>query len=434
MERTIDIQDIETRMRAAGIRAFLPEQVAGSFAVVGVPTVEDVLPLAGGALAIVRCGAQRFAVPVAGGADLRRARAGDDVFAGLGRVIGDGTAVGRFGAWRRGRPPSGTRERALDVDQSNTSLVVDEAVLVKLQSVPSPAPHPAVDVPAHLAEVGFGETPALLGSMTWTGPEGPLLVATVTAFLPGATDGWAWHVGLLEEIADGGAPAAWTRPAADLGALVARLHAALATPSSVLPTTRSRATREDVAAWSRAAQGTLQEAMELTDGPEGKRLRGSAPEILRAFADFAVVPVTPVSVIHGDLHVGQLLPWRDGFAVIDFEGNPLQQIHGLGGLGPPARDVASAVRSLDHVGRIVERRRPDRSADVAVWIAQARIAFLGAYVARLEEMGASELFDDRLLRPFEVVQECHEYVYAARYLPTWRSIPDLAMPALLEAS
>src|SRR5262249_30135740 len=136
---------------------------------------------------------------------------------------------------------------------------------------------------------------------------------------------------------------------------------------------------------------------------------------------------------HGDLHVGQLLPWRDGFAVIDFEGNPLQRVHGRGGLGAPARDVASAVRSLDHVGRIVQRRRPDRSADLVVWIAQARAAFLGAYVARLEGLGASELFDDRLLRPFEVAQECHEYVYAARYLPTWRSVPDLAMPALLEA-
>src|SRR5262245_32444449 len=306
MERTIDIQGLETGMRAAGIRAFLPEQVAGSFAVVGVPTVEDVLPLAGGALAIVRCGAQRFAVPVAGGADLRRARAGDDVFAGLGRVIGDGTATGRFGTWRRGRLPSGTRERALDVDQSNTSVVVDEVVLVKLQSLPSSGPHRAVDVPAHLAEVGFVETPPLLGSMTWTGPDGSLLVATVTGFLPGATDGWTWHVGLLEEVADGGPPDAWARPAADLGALVARLHAALGTPSSVFPTTRSLATREDVASWSRAAERTLEEAIELTDGPEGERLRGAAPQIRRAFAGFAMVSSTPVSVIHGDLHVGQL--------------------------------------------------------------------------------------------------------------------------------
>ena len=30
-----------------------------------------------------------------------------------------------------------------------------------------------------------------------------------------------------------------------------------------------------------------------------------------------------------------------------------------------------------------------------------------------------------------MAQECHEYVYAARYLPRWRYVPDLAMRALM---
>ena len=43
----------------------------------------------------------------------------------------------------------------------------------------------------------------------------------------------------------------------------------------------------------------------------------------------------------------------------------------------------------------------------------------------------SELFDERLLRPLEVAQECHEYVYAAGFLPRWRYVPDLAIRALV---
>jgi len=45
-------------------------------------------------------------------------------------------------------------------------------------------------------------------------------------------------------------------------------------------------------------------------------------------------------------------------------------------------------------------------------------------------LGWERLFDERLLRPLEVAQECHEYVYAARFLPRWRYVPDLAMQAL----
>ena len=37
-----------------------------------------------------------------------------------------------------------------------------------------------------------------------------------------------------------------------------------------------------------------------------------------------------------------------------------------------------------------------------------------------------------LLRPFRVAQELHEFVYAARFLPEWRYVPDAALPALLE--
>jgi predicted trehalose synthase len=90
------------------------------------------------------------------------------------------------------------------------------------------------------------------------------------------------------------------------------------------------------------------------------------------------------------------------------------------------------VRSFDHVGRIVQRRRPDRAGDIATWIAAARSSFLDAYRTTPQRVGAQDLFDERLLHPFEVAQECHEYVYAARYLPSWRSVPDLAMPRVLE--
>ena len=66
---------------------------------------------------------------------------------------------------------------------------------------------------------------------------------------------------------------------------------------------------------------------------------------------------------------------------------------------------------------------------MTAWLDEARGGFLDAYRAGLSER--MDLFDERLLRPFEVAQECHEFVYAARYLPRWVSVPDRSMAALL---
>ena len=63
------------------------------------------------------------------------------------------------------------------------------------------------------------------------------------------------------------------------------------------------------------------------------------------------------------------------------------------------------------------------------WIARSRESFLAAYRAELGDR--ADLFDERIVRAFEVAQEVHEYVYAARYLPRWLYVPDASMPDLL---
>ena len=79
-------------------------------------------------------------------------------------------------------------ERPITVDQTNRSVVVDESVIVKWYRPPRPLPHHGSDVLAHLAEVGFDAMPEFLGTVTEHGD----VVASVSAFLPGASDGWEW--------------------------------------------------------------------------------------------------------------------------------------------------------------------------------------------------------------------------------------------------
>ncbi|MGI5269688.1 hypothetical protein ACQEUU_11095 [Nonomuraea sp. CA-218870] len=296
------------------------------------------------------------------------------------------------------------RDFAPHVDQTNYSVVVAEQIVVKWLTPPVPLPHPALDVLAHLARTGFPHTAPPYAALL----AGSQVLALVTGYLPDATDGWTWCVDAAESADTAFAPA--------LGTLAADLHLTLATLPAE-PTGRSGAAR--VHDHARRAEDALDEALALTDGPDGAWLRTVAG---RLRAELTPPPTdAPVIRIHGDLHVGQILRWRDGYAVIDFDGNPT--VTEADPYQPAARDVAQLTTSIEHVAQVAVRRRGTAPERAASWAAEAKAGMLGAYEARLAENGRPDLLDKSLIRPFEVEQECRELIYAARHLPRWRYAP-----------
>lgn len=335
-------------------------------------------------------------------------------------------------------------ERAIEGDQTNASVVVGERVIVKWFLRVGPGPSRAAVLLAHLEERGFGEIPAPLGSLTWRSPAGvELVLAQGDTFLPGARDGWDWCIERLERHvahdelphADtgrglGGRPPSGGEcpPGCDpwiggpLGRLVARLHAALGTPSAVIPAPIGAATPADAERWRATAARTLVDALALTaaqDAEAGATLAAIEPQLRSAVESPPRDRPIPIQPIHGDLHVGQVLEWDGGFAVIDFDGNPSLGDDANPISQPPERDVAQMLTSLDHVGRVVdERTAGHRRTTIDAWIARTR-----------RELLASLDADATLLPAFEVEQECRELVYAARFLPRWRSAPLAALRA-----
>jgi maltokinase len=269
---------------------------------------------------------------------------------------------------------------------------------------------------AHLDAVGFAGIPAPLGSLTWRSPAGvELTLAQGDAFLAGARDGWEWCVEAVENELD---PSIGT----PIGRLTADLHAALRTASPVIEQPIQQADAEAIAAWRHASVDVLESALSLTDGEAGIELRGLAPAMRRALDSLPTDGAIQVQPIHGDFHVGQILEWSGGLAVIDFDGNPMLDSEGNAIRQPVERDVAQMLVSLDLVGRVVQRRVNDeRNAAVDRWIAEARGLFLGA-------IGP---VDERLLMAFEIEQLCRELVYAARFLPRWRYAPMAELRARL---
>lgn len=350
-------------------------------------------------------------------------RAGDGVTAAFAAVLASGApAPHGFGVRTFAPVPAcGDGERAITVDQTNESVIVAERLVVKWLPRPPAGPHPGPALIEHLTQVGFTRMPPAYAALWWGDDT---LLAQVTGYLPHARDGWDWCVDDLLAEWDDGRRALFPE---QLGILAADLHAALATPSELFPGPAVElAGLEELAAWRKQAEATLAAAIERTPGEDGAWLRAHAA-VLHADAELPPAGQTPVTRVHGDLHVGQVLRWRGGLAVTDFDGNPA--VAGPGAPAqvltqPAARDVAQLMTSLAHVAAIADKRtRWRRTGAARAFAARAGEEFLAAYRSRLDGHEASELFDERLLRPFAVEQEARELVYAARFLPRWAYAP-----------
>ena len=316
--------------------------------------------------------------------------------------------------------PADADERVISTDQVNHSVVVAGAVVVKWLRPPAPLPHRGAEVLAHLREVGFTEMPEFLGTHERAG----CVVAMLSRYIPHAREGWDWYV---DELTND--PTAAVATATRLGALTARLHRALATPSSIVPTPVDTATLLDEA---RRGAALLDEALGCTAGEAGERLAARAPLVRPAIDVLHQVGAMPVQPIHGDLHAGQFLRAgdtpHDSIVVTDFDGNPLLDPAEQRRPRSTLVDLAALLQSIDHVGRMVVKRNPHRAAEVEAWIGDAIDTAHAAY--RSEWPEGTTPHHDEVLTALRAIQELHEFVYAARALPVWLYVPDAALTAM----
>jgi maltokinase len=359
----------------------------------------------------------------------RRARPGDGVAEALLALLAapevSDTGAFTVHAWSS-RTTVG--ERAITVDQTNESVIVGEAAVVKwathLQRGPHPAPH-RIEV---LRANGFRLMPRPWGLVTWH-PDGgtETLAVNVDEYLPDAVDGWTWAVDLIAEAARPATPRTDTvvAAAAAVGVLVAEMHAAL----SVTVTTASQG---DADRWCAAAFATLDQTQALSSSVTSALLQERREQIKQILAGLAALAGSPVIEGHGDLHVGQVLRHAGGYVVTDFDGNPVLSAAERALPIPAALDVAGLAQSLTHAAIVTRRHHQVEDRSLAVVEQAARQAFLQAYAGHLAGLGHADLYDAAPLRAFRLQQVLREIVYAARHLPRWMYVPDSALPMLLE--
>ena len=252
---------------------------------------------------------------------------------------------------------------------------------------------------------------------------GDRLIASATAYLSGASDGWDWMAtDLLAYLVDGAPRPRWP---GEVGSLVAEFHRSCATASAVFPEpVTTSASLAPLAEYYRdllAEIPALDDEMRAALLPWMERFEHAVQTVEEA-RDVSVMP------IHGDLHIGQIWRWSGGLVVGDFDGNPLLSAEHRADPGPAAFDLACLLRSFDHVALVVARRlgevqRTDLQAAAFAWVREARVELLTAYDDEADRIGSDSVLDLLLLHAFEALSPLHEAVYAATYLPRWRYVP-----------
>jgi len=286
-----------------------------------------------------------------------------------------------------GRPVRAVRP--LGAEQSNSSVVVDEEVLVKVFRKLQNGPNPDVEVPAALAAVGFADVVAPIAAWHEDGWD----LAVAVPFLGAVVDGWSVALAHDGDPADLGAT---------IGSLTARLHGALATALGTQP-----AGREALAAtYARACHDAQVDAAPAT------------LEALHSLSDPGVI-----TRVHGDYHLGQLLQHGDRWYVIDFEGEPNRSLAERRAPAPPLKDLAGMLRSFAYAA-VVGGHSED-------W---ERAAVGACQAAYLEDPAAQALLpsDPRpVLDAYLLEKAVYELAYERGFRPGWAWIPEKAVQQLV---
>jgi maltokinase len=316
-------------------------------------------------------------------------------------------------------------------EQSNTSLVLGEDLLLKMFRKVAPGLNPDIEVHAALTRAGSDTIARLRGWITTTPTDGRdgYELAMLQNYLRSGADGWEYARASVRDLmmeadlhADevGGDFAA---EAERLGATTARLHGDLA---DALET--DTWTGVDVQRLADRLRARLADA--VAAAPE---LASYQAALGAAYDDLARLDADlPVQRIHGDLHLGQSLRTIGGWVIIDFEGEPAKPLSERRALDSPIRDIAGMLRSFDYAAYSMvlpsdmsfqERHRVDE------WSERNRAAFLDGYAS---VNGDDPRHHATLLRAYEIDKAAYEVVYERRNRPGWVNIPLSAIERLTD--
>jgi maltose alpha-D-glucosyltransferase/alpha-amylase len=361
-------------------------------------------------------------------------------------------------------------------DQSNTSVMFDQQLVMKLFRRIEPGPNPDVEISRFLTARGFGRIPPLVGSIEYEGRDGqPASLTMLQRYVWNQGNGWHVTIEELGRYLDRAAarpapdmPAdeaeAWRRSAATevphhaieavatylatadiLGRRTGELHAMLATgvddpafapeplDAAVLGATASKMRRnlDEVLSLLEASLARMDDQRRAM----ATAVLASAGLLRARFDRMSDVANAGAQIrCHGDYHLGQVLVTEGDIAILDFEGEPARPLAERRAKSSPLRDVAGMLRSfayavLTAVGAATTNR-PEGVERLApwgdFWEQWVSALFLRSYAAAARPAAILPPEDDHfetLLQAYVLDKAVYELGYELNNRPEWVQIP-----------
>jgi maltose alpha-D-glucosyltransferase/alpha-amylase len=348
--------------------------------------------------------------------------------------------------------------RWLATEQSNSSLIIGNAAMVKLIRRVSPGVHPEAEMTRRLSFCGFANAPQLLGEIVRIDPKNtPCTLFIIQGAIPNQGDAWTWVMDnlrrALEDAAlekEAGAASHHTfsllnQYVATVGRRLGEMHVALAAETNDPAFAPEVVDDGVVSRWAKDAGqqiehglNDLEHARQTLD-PELQTLADSL--LARRDNLMASLPILAehgrgglTIRIHGDFHLGQILVSQSDAYLIDFEGEPLRSLEQRRRKTTPLRDVAGFLRSLDYAAASFEMPETDASPQavrerrgslLTQFRRESTIAFLLAYwhsVKGAQRLGLGPA-KEPLLNLMMLEKAAYEISYEAANRPNWLAIP-----------
>jgi maltose alpha-D-glucosyltransferase / alpha-amylase len=385
-----------------------------------------------------------------------------------------------------GGPDEPLTPRVLSVEQSNTSVIYGDRLIMKVYRHLEEGVNPDLEVTRFLSDrAGYAHVPPLAGFLEYRPKKGGGLasLALLQGYVPNQGDAWDYTLDALDRYyeqalaraREQGPPDVPVTPLLDrawqdmpeeandligpylyfvqlLGERTAELHLALAREGedpAFAPEDFSTLHQRSLyqSGRTRLRQAFQQLRSQVRGLPEEVRDRARALLDRQGELDQRLKRIVGAKVeaqrirTHGDYHLGQVLYTGKDFVILDFEGEPARPIGERRFKGSPLRDVCGMLRSF-HYATVAalqgERVRPEDVAELRpwaeLWHAWVSAAYLRAYLGEARQGAFLPEDKDhfRTLLDFHLLDKCvYELGYELNNRPHWLSLPLSGLELLL---
>jgi len=367
--------------------------------------------------------------------------------------------------------------RTGSAEQSNTSILYDAKLIMKLFRRLQPGENPDTEIGRFLTETAqFPRIAPYLGEITHRSKEGePTTIAMLQGLVENEGDGWQWTLDELSHYYDSVAtlpspqdlgadpsflaesqPPALAREhaglsldaAALLGRRTAEMHLALAHPTRDPEFISEGFTTADLVAEADRIDTQLTLTLEalkrglsqLTDTTADNAALVLSRRIELFARARAIASTTPADAgqrirIHGDYHLGQVLRSHGDYVILDFEGEPARSLAARRAKQSPLKDVAGMLRSFNYAAYAAHnafaQRRPDDAKNwkpwASLWQNAVSSEFLHTYQSTIRATNPNLIPKPAqaqlMLNAYLLEKSLYELLYELDNRPTWVRIP-----------